>query len=325
MQKKIPKALIIAISVPAVLLIVFFSGPRVSTSYVQKNIDLPKDLDQYLAQQEAAFPDITPKTEKIIFWAKGKGEKTPLSFVYLHGYTATRQEIAPVFENTAKALGANVFFTRFTGHGRGAEAMKECSLQAWINDVTEAWEIGKRIGNEVIIGGTSTGVPLAFWLAEQKPKELKALILVSANMKPADKSTDLLLLPWSNLIIKIAIGDYFSYKPRNELNKLYWTTRYRSEALLAMMSVVQLGKKIDLSKITTPSLWIYTQNDNVVSIPDLLRAYERIGSTKKKIVNFKDAKSHVLAGDAISPENTELAVETIVSFLTDTFGVMRTE
>jgi esterase/lipase len=320
MHKKIKKLPIILGSIIAVLLVLFFAGPRITTSYVVKKLNLPDDLDLYLKTSESMYTDITPNTEKIIIWAGNKGEKTPVSLVYLHGYTATRQEVSPVMERVAKALGANIFFTRFTGHGRGADAMAECSLDAWINDVHEAWEIGKRIGGKVIVVGTSTGASLSLWLASQKPEELECLILISANIKPADQSTALLALPWGNLIVKLAIGDYFAYKPANALNKLYWTTRYKSEALLTMMSVVELGKTLDLAAIKVPSLWIYTEKDKVVSIPDLLAAYERIGSAQKKIVNVKDAKSHVLAGDVISPEKTDFAVDTIITYLEATFG-----
>lgn len=66
---------------------------------------LPEDLDGWLAEQEQKFGDIVPGTEKQIFWAGEAGARTPLSIVYLHGFSATLGEIRPVPDRVAAALG----------------------------------------------------------------------------------------------------------------------------------------------------------------------------------------------------------------------------
>lgn len=76
--------------------ILFLAGPRTPIDMHLKTISLPEDLDRYLAQSEAPFHDIVPGAEKIIVWANATKAKTPLSIVYLHGFSATRQETAPL-------------------------------------------------------------------------------------------------------------------------------------------------------------------------------------------------------------------------------------
>lgn len=116
------------------------------TRYTLRRIALPQDLDRYLREEEAGVPGITPGAEKSIVWAGKPGAKTPFSIIYLHGFTATRQEVAPVYDLVARSIGANVFYTRLTGHGMSGEALAAATLDDWINDTWEAYEIGERIG-----------------------------------------------------------------------------------------------------------------------------------------------------------------------------------
>lgn len=90
------------IGVPLLLLtiiaIALLAGPRVDFDTTLEPVQLPADLDAYLAQSEAQFDDIVPGAEKTIVWSGEPGQKTPLSVIYLHGFSATRQEIAPLPE-----------------------------------------------------------------------------------------------------------------------------------------------------------------------------------------------------------------------------------
>ena len=81
------------------------------------------DPEAYLAMREGIFDDITPGVEKSIRWAGEAGAVTDIVLVYLHGFSATAQEIRPVPERLADEIGANLIFTRLAGHGRSGEAM----------------------------------------------------------------------------------------------------------------------------------------------------------------------------------------------------------
>ncbi len=106
-------------------LVVFVSGPRIDQNEALRPLQLPENLEQYLSQSESRYPDIIPGTEKALVWADAPGQQTEFAIVFLHGFSASRQEIAPIPQTLAQQLRANLFLTRFTGHGRGSEAMAE--------------------------------------------------------------------------------------------------------------------------------------------------------------------------------------------------------
>jgi pimeloyl-ACP methyl ester carboxylesterase len=302
-------------------LLVLFLISCVDAHSPTKPMNLPENLDAYLKDREAGIPGITPGSEKTIVWAGAPGVKTPFSIIYLHGFTATRQELAPVYDEVARAVGANIFYTRLTGHGMSGEALAAATLDDWVNDTREAYRIGERIGDRVIVAATSTGAPLALWLAALgaagAAPRVAALVLASANVKPADPAAELLLWPWPvpNIVLGAFVGPVRTVPAKNEMDARYWTKRYPSKALVAMMATVKLGRSVALSAITVPSLWVYSDRDDVVSIPEMKKYYQRIGSTKKRLVEIPGAAGHVLAGSILSPATTGDMVTLVSTFL----------
>ena len=80
----------------AVLAVVFVLGPRASVEVTLRPVALPEDLGGYLAQSEARLNDLRPDVGKTIVWADSLKGKTPMALVYLHGFSATRQETPPL-------------------------------------------------------------------------------------------------------------------------------------------------------------------------------------------------------------------------------------
>ncbi|MDP6967683.1 MAG: alpha/beta fold hydrolase, partial [Gammaproteobacteria bacterium] len=119
-----------------------------------------EDLDQILATAEANIRALRPATAKTIIWADKPGTKTTTSIVYVHGFSASRNEIRPVPDLLAKALGANLFFTRLRGHGQDGQALADASYKEWLADTIAAINIGHTLGDKVILMGCSTGCTL---------------------------------------------------------------------------------------------------------------------------------------------------------------------
>jgi esterase/lipase len=301
------------------VVIVFLLGPRVEVDTTITSVTLPADLDAYLAESEAAFADLIPGSEKRIVWAGAAGEKTPLSIIYLHGYSATRQETAPLAEELAAALGANLFETRFAGHGRTGDALAAASVNDWLNDTVEALEIGRRLGDEVIILGVSTGATAATWLAAQPGMDdVHAFILLSPNYAPADGTAEILTWPWAERIAVALIGPERSWQGNNALHERYWTNSYPTGALLPMMGLVKLARRQDLSQLDRPTLVIYSPNDQVVNPQRTEELFLEIGAAQKELIPITDAadpNSHVLAGDILAPEGTAPVQQLILDFL----------
>lgn len=314
------KPLLIGIGcVCLVLIAIFFAGPRVEIETTLKPVDLPTDLERYVADSEATFGDIIPGAEKIIIWAGETGGRTPLSIVYFHGFSATRQETVPLSDIVAEKLGANLFYTRFTGHGRGGDAMLDGSVNAWLNDAQEALEIGQQLGEKVVVIGVSTGGTAATWLATQMTTEhVAAYILISPNFAPADRKSLLLLWPWGRHIAELVVGPEHSWKPLNAGHEKHWTHRYPTRALLPMMGLVNLTNSLNLGSIDTPVLVIYSPADHVVSTASIEAAFAKIGTSQKQLIPYTkadDPNQHVLAGDILSPNSTEELAAMIVNFV----------
>ncbi len=297
---------------------VFLAGPRVDTAYHPRNPDLPADLDAYLVRSESRYPDLTPGAEKTIVWAGPAGTRTPLAIVYLHGFSATRQETAPLCDRVAAHFGANLYYARLSGHGRGGAALADATVDDWLNDASEALQIGHRIGEHVVVIGTSTGGTLAAWLARQFPDAIDASGLISPNFGPRNRRAWFLTWPWARQLAPISFGAWRRKTPGSVAEARYWTLDYPTIALIPMMGLVQLVRHSPLEEIRSPTLVIYSLEDRTVDPRETERAFVRLGASRKKLVPFADrvtASHHVLAGTILAPANTDRMADIIIDFI----------
>ena len=303
-----------------VIIILLAAGPRVDLEYTIDTVTIPKQIEQYISDSENQFTDIRPGTEKKIIWAnKTAHTVTPYSIVYLHGFSATRQEVAPLCDRLANDLSANLYYTRFTGHGRTGSGMQDVSINALLNDAYEALEVGKQLGKKVILIGSSTGGTLATWLSAQKPNgAIAAMVLLSPNFGLKRKESELLLYPWGKTILHLLEGEYYKFTPVNALQEKYWTTRYPVDALLEMIGLVDLVRQNAISTVDTPTLVLYAEKDKIIDVEQVKSQFHRLSSPIKKLVavsSSTDPQQHILAGDVLSPASTKEVHKTIIEFL----------
>ncbi|MGB3280744.1 MAG: alpha/beta fold hydrolase [Pseudorhodobacter sp.] len=281
---------------------------------------LGADLDAYLVASEAKFTDIVPTTQKEIIWAGAKGAKTPLSIVYLHGFSATKHEIRPVPDRVAAALGANLFYTRLSGHGRGSAPMAEPNAGDWLLDTAEALAIGRRLGERVIVISTSTGGTLAAIAATDPAlaKSVAGMVFVSPNFGIDKTASFLLNLPFVREWGPLVAGEERSFDTRNPDHAKYWTTRYPTVATVPMEALVQYALKRDYAKATAPALFIYAQDDRVVQPEVTKEIAGKWGAAHEtyhpSLTAADDSYRHIIAGDIISPDQTEPTVARILAW-----------
>ena len=157
-------------------------------------------IEHRITMAESQITDIRPGLEKSIIWAGAPHQRTRYAIVYIHGFSASKEELRPVPDRIAVALGANIFYTRLTGHGRTAEAMREASVAAWMQDLAETFQIGSMIGDKVIIISCSTGGTLvAAGMATRSDIEHNATLInvmqLVADVRMTDEVLDLLARP----------------------------------------------------------------------------------------------------------------------------------
>ena len=292
--------------------IVWFAGPRVArdTTVTFDPATIGTDLDAWIAEREAGVPGIRPGLRKEIVWAfPASKARTPLAIVYVHGFSASKQEIRPLPDQVAAALGANLFYTRLAGHGQDGAAMATASVNAWVNDFAEALAIGERLGERVVVVATSTGASIASWAATEPDfrERMAGVVLVSPNYGVQAGGASLLAGPWGLQIARLVAGDERSFEPSNESHGRYWTTRYPIEAVMPMSAVVAMAAEAPVERAAVPALFVFSDADAVVR-PDLTRAVAQRWGAPHTLVTVEDSEdpsNHVIAGDALSPGTTD--------------------
>lgn len=316
------KLLIGLAALPLLALGVYLIGPRRVVDTQLAALELPAELpalERLIAAREAGLADITSGCAATLAWAGEAHRPTPLSLVYLHGFSATRQETAPLTERLAAALGANRFEARLRGHGRGGAPLGAARAEEWLADGAEALEVGRRIGERVVVIAVSTGGSLATWLLTHGHDErIAALVLISPNFGPRHPAASLMAGPWGAQITRLVAGEERGFTPRNELQARYWTWRYPSRVLVEMQTLVELAKASDPSQLRVPLLTIRSPRDRVLDPAPMAAFHAAAASEPKLQIDYEgsgDPSQHVLAGDVLSPESTEPLGARILEFL----------
>ncbi|WP_424940334.1 alpha/beta hydrolase [Aliiroseovarius sp. S253] len=311
-----------AMGVSAVVAALFVIGP-----YEPVDLDVQFDAaaigpdpDAYLAQREAVFDDLVDGAQKQIVWAGEAGQKTPLSVVYIHGFSASHQEISPVQQLVAEGLGANLYNARLAGHGRSAEAMAGPTVNDWMVDFAEAMAIGRAIGDEVLIISTSTGGTIAALglFDEQAAKGVKGITFISPNFGINQSQASLLTFPAARHWVPLFAGANRGFTPINDMQAKFWTESYPTTALMPMAAMVKVAANSGYGVVNAPALFIYSKEDQVVSAD----ATENVAAGWGGIVHRHvvtpgpgiDPMAHVLAGDIVSPDGTDSTVEKILDW-----------
>ncbi len=305
----------------AVLVLGGLLGPRERFEELWIEPDLGGDVDEYLARAEASIRGLRPGEERGIVWIDPQARsRTPLSLVYLHGFSADRHEVEPLVSELATELGANAYFARLRGHGRDGAAMAEATVEDWFADTSEAVAIGARIGERAVLIGTSTGGTLAVWAAsrEEARERLAAVVMISPNFHPQARMSRLLLYPWGGVVARVVLGAEHCFTAENAEQALHWTTCYPTSALLPMMALVEHVRTADLSGVHVPTLVMYSPMDDVVDPRETERVVTTLSGADVEVFVYEgagDPAQHVLAGDVLSPESTGVIAARVLRFL----------
>lgn len=309
--------------------VAFLVGPRTGIEPQWLAPVLPADLDAYVREQESLDQHLLPGHGAKIVWAGAPAVRTPLAIVYLHGFSADPHEVDPLVTDLGRELGANIFYARLTGHASDdPAALGSVSVNDWLEDTARAVTIGESIGDRIVLIGTSTGGTLAVWAAtrDEAADRLAALILLSPNLGLHDRRSGLLLWPWGNVLVRMLLGPI--HTPDTEFTpeqRLHWTTSYPSTVLLEVGALVHHVRSLEPGSLGVPALSLYSPEDQVVdadAIPKVLNSLSSQLLEIDTIDGVTSDKSHIIAGDLMSPNTTDVVHNRIVAFL-DTIHVGR--
>ncbi len=302
------------------LILLVFAGPRASVDLDWEEVTITDPVDEWLANQEAAFDDIQEGKEKGIVWADTSRARTDYAVIYIHGFSASRLEAYPFPDSVAAALGANLHYTRLEGHGRGGDALGEATGAGWMQSLAEAVRVGEAIGDSLIVIGLSTGAALvaAASADEALSRKWAAQVLISPYYAAQDERSDMILWPWGNVLLSVLAGENRSWEPQNDLHAYMGTYSYPSKVLLELVATAEAARNTDMSHVALPTLWIYAPDDTVVRPDVALEVFWSIGSARKDTFVVRrslDKNNHVIVGDALGPANTVPVANRTVEWL----------
>lgn len=313
-----------------VLIIAYSAGPRPSKpDFTLPQTSLPSSLpalEDKINQGEKAVMGIKPDNQARIIWAdSAKKEKTKIAFLYLHGFSASQAEGDPVHKDIAKKYNANLYLPRLAEHGinRGDSSMIDLTAGEYEASAEIALEIAEKLGDEVIVIGTSAGGALTLFLASRHP-EIKAIVIYSPCVQLYDKTAVILDKPWGLQIARLVTGGPDKkFEAESKIQANYWQLDYRIEALVSLQNLISNTMKPEVfAKIICPVfLGYYYKNENeqdkTVSVPAMLKMFDELGSRSdlKEKEAFPNAGAHVIGSYIRSKDwmNVEKETEKFLS------------
>ncbi|PZX54850.1 alpha/beta hydrolase [Algoriphagus chordae] len=311
-----------------VLAIVYMLGPKLKNQEI--TIEFPEvptrlaELQKYVNQREDSVVGLKPGNEAYIVWADSLNKrKTPYSIVYIHGFGASPMEGDPVHRFLAAHFGANLFVTRLPEHGiKRANGMEYLSPQALANAAGEAYQIGKSLGDEVIVVGTSMGGALTLLLASQQP-DIKAVAVYSPAIRDYGEKLSALFNPWMEKLMETTMmKKKMIHEERTGEKKLYWSEDYHIHAYESLATIMYSNmNEMTFKKIHQPLFLGYYYKDNqeqdhVVSVPKMKEMFEEISTpvALKREKAFPNSGDHVI-GSSITSGDWEGVLFSTIDFL----------
>jgi len=277
-----------------------------------------ENLDSLLEDQEKMVKGLRPGTEKKIVWAGESGVKSQTSIVFIHGFSASRVETYPVIDLIATELNANVYFTRLRGHGQDGRALAEATYEQLLDDTIEAIEIGKSIGDNVVLIGCSTGCSLIH-IALDQDQDIKAAIYISPNFGPKPVKGQALRIPGAKLLVPMTFGQEHSFEAKNDKYATCWTTKYPTKALFTVKTTVLAAHQVDHCTIRVPIMMWFSDEDKVVNAKWTRKIASMMGDNvtlqNPSLTEQDDPSCHGIVGDILSPSQTSVTVDKLLRWL----------
>ncbi|MBD2342559.1 alpha/beta hydrolase [Anabaena subtropica] len=220
---------------------------------IQKTIDILEQVHQL--ESEVGLKNAACRSQFYIH-----PQTTSKVCLFLHGFTAAPYQ----FEPLGKALfnqGYNVLVPLQPGHGRAGDWNRQTppplptDIETYQKFVLEWLQIAKTLGEQVVVGGLSTGGTLAAWLALEHSQQIERALLFT----PYLGSRYLL----SDLLIKI-LPIYFEWFNKDASGNFGYQG-FRIPALRIFQELAEKVLEQAQSDMSAPILMVCSESDRAVS------------------------------------------------------------
>lgn len=319
------------------LVLIALLGPRPKFEKIDPDIpDLNVPLDQletHISLKEKFIKDLKQGNGSKIIWKDAAKQKTKYSLLYLHGFSASGEEGAPLHQDLAAKYGMNLYVPLLEGHGRKSErSFEHLTPKTYMDSAKDALRVASLLGDKVIIMGCSTGATLGSYLAAHEPDLVGGLLFYSPNIDLYDTNSRIFTWPWGRQLLKQVIGGEFytvDYSGNEGAN--YWNDKYHINGLIALKGLInQTMTQETFSKIKAPTLIcsFYKDeqvHDKVVSHKAMQRFYDQITTPPayKEYIKFPDVSGHVFTSHIFSDDHKK-AMGVSTTFLEDKLGLRTT-
>jgi pimeloyl-ACP methyl ester carboxylesterase len=246
---------------------------------------LPAGFEEFYAQRLArsremgAYPG---NEERLVRYAPGK---TPLAFLYLHGFSGSRIEGEDCTDSIASRLGANTYYVRMPGHGTTKEDQASRSFQEYLDEAIDSLRMMPLLGEKTIVIGTSMGGLIATWLAAEYPDLVAGAVLCSPFYEFVDPLLALFDVPGGRWIVESREGPirYPATKPPEGGWSRHWYAEKYYSSYQSLADLRRFAARDEVfRKIRVPVLLLYyykdEQNQDIYAgVKAMLRAYEQFG------------------------------------------------
>ncbi len=326
------KVAILVLILLAALATLYFAGPKPKFKPVDFQTSIiPEDLshmDSLVKAGESLVKDLKPNNEARIVWANDSKEKTPISVVYLHGFSASQMEGNPVHVDFAKRYGCNLYLPRLAEHGRlDTNAFKDLTPEALFESAQQALEIGKKIGNKVILMSCSTGSTLSIMLAKDNP-DIMAYIMFSPNIDIKDPLSYLITEQWGSEITSLVKGSDYNHIDYTPEAQKYWDAIYHFNGVIVTKRLIKdYMNPANFANVKAPLYMAYyykneEEQDDVVSVPRMLEFYEQVGTpaNMRRKVAYDDIGRHVICSDVMTDKIPKVEAD-VFKFAEEVLGM----
>ena len=239
--------------------------------------------------------NITHERNNYRSYLTGKREK--IAVITIHGNFEAPRSIDSISKFFHKEFNANVFSVLLPGYWETPMTnLDDISYREWTREVDRAVSIATLLGENVIVFGHSLGGLLGIYSAFEYPESITMLFASAPAIKQAHRAEFAGIL---GTILGLSGNDYFKLNDDNGYNTPYLSpkTSFYIKSLYKFMkyrfSSDNAPNSFDFSKYKTPTMFIVSESDDVISTEAALKFFNKL-KVNKEIIVYKDMDHHAI-------------------------------